>query len=151
MWLSYLRIEKAMLEYRMLRRYHYVITTVTTFATWDSCCDHKEKNIWMSCGTPLTVHSATTFTTLRSCQKNKISFQHYVHNAMIMKKLFTLSLCCCYVYYGVISIMSTTPWLRKKIFSFHFSTTFTTSWSRLKINLLSFQQYIPYTISSVVL
>ena len=50
-----------------------------------------------------------------------------------------------------LALRSLHPGSEKIYFSFHFSTTFTTSCSQMKINLFSFQQYVPYAISSVIL
>ena len=89
----------------------------------------------MSCGTSFTAHFAATFTTLGFRKKNlfiifyyvhyamvmskrsKISFQRYVHDAMIMKNIrFTLGLVKIYIncyYVDYTAIMT-----KKYIFSF---------------------------------
>ena len=93
-------------HFAVLWRYHYVITTATTFTT----CDLNEKKIWISCGTL----SSLFILLLRSLslalekkiffiifyyihyamvmsKRSKIWFQRYVRDAMIMKNIkFTL-------------------------------------------------------------
>ena len=125
-------------HFGVLWRCHYVITSATTFST----C--KEKKIWVSCGTPFIVHFAATFTTLGFRKKNlfiifyyvhyamvmskrsKISFQRYVHDAMIMKNIrFTLG----FIKNTLTTTTPITPRSWQKYIFFLFTTTiFTTPW-----------------------
>ena len=136
----YLRLEKAILEcfgdtIAPLQLLLYSLRVVLVVII-------GKKKVLTSCGTPFTVHFATTFTILGfrkrnlfiifyyvhyawSCQKNKTWFQHYRHEAKIMKKMFTLG----FIKNTLIATMSTTmrSWQKSKYF--HFSTTiFTTPW-----------------------
>ena len=99
----------------MPRRYHYVITTITTFTK----CDLKEKkdlNVMrhsnhcsLCCCVPFFIEKRLfiifyyTHCVMVMSKRNKILFQCYVHDAMIMKKLFTLNFIknnCYYVHYA---------------------------------------------------
>ena len=75
-------------------------------------------------------------------QKKYFPYSYYVHYAVIFKKL--------YVFISALRLLNLDH-DKKKIFFFHFSTTLTTSWSRLKTHLFSFQQQVPNATSSVVL
>ena len=128
----------------VLWRYHYVNTTATTFTTRDL----KEKKIWISCGTlrslfilllrslPLVLEKKNYYNffiifyyihyAMVMSKRSKISFQLYVHDAMIMKNIrFTLS----FIKNTLIATTSTTPrsW-QKSIFFLFSTTTFTTPW-----------------------
>ena len=111
----------------MPRRYHYVITTITTFTK----CDLKEKkdlNVMrhsnhcsLCCCVPFFIEKRLfiifyyTHCVMVMSKRNKILFQCYVHDAMIMKKLFTLNFIkninCYYVHYAA-------TMTKKYIFSF---------------------------------
>ena len=129
----------------VLWRYHNVNTTATTFTTRDL----KEKKIWISCGTlrslfilllrslPLVLEKKNYYNffiifyyihyAMVMSKRSKISFQLYVHDAMIMKNIrFTLS----FIKNTLIATTSTTPrsWQKSIFFLFSTTTSFTTPW-----------------------
>ena len=89
--------------------------------------------------------NSSTFTTPWSCQKNKISFQHYVHDAMIMKKIVYIKfhkkyINCYYVHYA--EIMT-----KKYIFSFqHYYIRYTVMMKKKTFSPIANCYYVHYAV-----
>ena len=136
----YLRLEKAILEcfgdtIAPLQLLLYSLRVVLVVII-------GKKKVLTSCGTPFTVHFATTFTILGFRKRNLFIIFYYVHYAMVMSKKQNLisallsrrqdhekNVYISFIKNTLIATMSTTmrSWQKSKYF--HFSTTiFTTPW-----------------------
>ena len=87
-------------------------------------------------------------------KRNKISFQRYAHNAMIMKKMVYIRfhkkfINCIKSTLNTFSTTSTTPWSWQKGMFFRFSTpTFTTPqwWEKITVSSIANCYYVHYVV-----